>query len=161
MSFVCGYIYIATTVHLASSSHCGNTCFAGSLDAHPCLALERLLTVLQCDEYDVQQEAVFCLEQACADEDLLQLLLSSPVYRPHLLPLARLVERLLRSPSCDVPLSCMRIVSALTSAAKTSGSSSGSGGGGGGDSGRLCELVNMWVEAGITEALDDIQVGIP
>lgn len=125
------------------------------VDAHPCVALECLLTVIHCDEFDVQQEGVFCLEQACADDDLLHLLLACPAYRAHLLPLARQMERLLRSPSCDLPMSCMRIISALTAAAK---SGTGHNSDGCGNSTGLGELVNLWVEAGITEALDDIQV---
>lgn len=135
-------------------------CTVFNLDLHPCVALEHLMATIRCDEFDVQQEGVFCLEQACADEDLLHLLLVSSVYRPQLLPLARQLGRLLRSPSCDVPLSCMRIVGALTAAAKDmdkmnkqNGSSNCNT-----SSGGLMELVNLWVEAGITEALDDIQV---
>jgi hypothetical protein len=111
--------------------------------------LEHLLRALQRDEYDLQHEATLCLEQACLSPALTHALLTSPAYTPELLPLGRVFERLLRVPgSIEVPISVIRIVSALTAAAALLVPARA----------RQVELANLWVEAGITEALDDIQV---
>jgi hypothetical protein len=114
-----------------------------------CVLLEHLLRALQRDEFELQQEATLCLEQASLSHSLTHAMLTSPAYTPELLPLGRVFERLLRVPgSCEVPISVIRTVGALTAAAALLVPSPA----------RQVELANLWVDAGITEALDDIQV---
>lgn len=163
--------------------------------------LDNLLQGIHCDEFELQQEALFALEQACLDADFAHMLTSPTAMGSSssgasasttslttasnlqgvLAPLAREFERLLRVPSSEVPLCVARVVSALTEAHRKHCDSSG------GRSRRLAtkifshtgtlgisqqsffvsfsinhrfDLVHLWVEAGITEALDDIQVMI-
>lgn len=84
---------------------------------------------MQCihsDEFDLQQEAVFALEQACLDTALLHLIVSPSTTASGgvagagpsaaLVSLAGQLERLLRVPSSEVPLCVVRVISALTAA---------------------------------------------
>jgi hypothetical protein len=116
-------------------------------DCNRCLFLDNILSSLQSDEFDLQQEAVFCLEQACKEPRVLHLLLSSSLYTPQQVPVSRQCARLLRVPgSSEVPPSVIRVLNALLATSGSRGS-------------HLQQvLVQQWVDAGITEALDDIQV---
>lgn len=87
-----------------------------STESKPSPILDNLLQCIHSDEFDLQQEAVHALEQACLDPALLQLLASPAHLTSIVAPLARELERLLRVPSSDVPLSVARIVSAITDA---------------------------------------------
>jgi len=85
-------------------------------DDKPSPVLDNLLQCIHSDEFDVQQEAVRALEQACLDTSVLHLLASPALLASIVAPLARELERLLRVPSSDVPLCVARIVSAITDA---------------------------------------------
>lgn len=120
---------------------------AGWSDASPSPLLEHLLRALQRDDFDVQQEATLALEQACLSPACRGMLLAVPQYAAEIAALGMVFERLLRAPgTSDAPISVMRVISALTAAAGELGP------------GRQLELANVWVDVGITEALDDIQV---
>jgi hypothetical protein len=89
-------------------------------DIAPCPLLDNLLQCVHSDEFDLQQEALFALEQGCLDAHLLQLLVSA-TQTAHststlLAPLAQELERLLRVPSAEVPLCVVRIIAAITDA---------------------------------------------
>lgn len=148
-----------------------------SSDSKSSPILANLLECIHSDEFDLQQEAVRALEHACLDASALHLLSSPSQLASTLAPLARELERLLRVPSSDVPLCVARIVSAITDAHSKQCAVSGyvryvfESGWSLMDilltilcvhlslflSGKY-DLVHTWVDAGITEALDDIQV---
>lgn len=92
-------------------------------DVAPCPLLDSLLQCIHSDEFDLQQEAVFALEQACLETYLLRQFVSPPPpasgLNVALVPLAGQLERLLRVPNHDVPLCVVRIISALTQAHRT------------------------------------------
>eukprot|EP01032_Pedospumella_encystans_P011099 gene11099-12932_t len=123
-------------------------------DVTPCPLLDSLLQCIHSDEFDLQQEAIFALEQACLETYLLRQFVcpQSPAsgLNAVLVPLAGQLERLLRVPSSDVPLCVVRIISALTQAHSTHCDETG-------NTSAKYDLVHVWVDAGITEALDDIQ----
>jgi hypothetical protein len=116
-------------------------------ESSPSPVLENIVQALQRDDFDLQHEAALALEQACLSADCKRMLLTVPQYAAQLVTLGRVFEHLLRAPgSGEAPISVMRVIGALTAAAAEIGHSS------------QAELVNLWVEVGITEALDDVQV---
>ena len=131
-----------------------------SIEAVPSIVLDRIcMAFATCDDYDIQQEAVLCLEQACLSAQLKTLLLTEPRYFSQLISFGGVFMRLLRIPgSCEVPIAVIRIINTLTVTAAqynvpTILQSMPSQ-----RSSWQMEIVDIWVASGITEALDDIQV---
>jgi hypothetical protein len=127
--------------------NCSCTLCADRAESSPSPVLENIIQALQRDDFDLQHEAALALEQACLSADCKRMLLTVPQYAAQLVTLGMVFEHLLRAPgSGEAPISVVRVIGALTAAAGEIGHSS------------QAELVNLWVEVGITEALDDVQV---
>jgi hypothetical protein len=132
---------------LTSICPCSCTLCVDRAESSPSPVLENIIQALLRDDFDLQHEAALALEQACLGADCKRMLLTVPQYAAQLVTLGRVFEHLLRAPgSGEAPISVMRVIGALTAAAAEIGHSS------------QAELVNLWVEVGITEALDDVQV---
>ena len=88
------------------------------------------------------------------------MLLTVPAYSNQLSALGSQFERLLRVPgSSEVPTATIRLISALTAQACDIGvNPDATNNTRVGRSKAAVDLVNLWANVGITEALDDIQV---
>ena len=133
----------------------------GHFLSEECPVLERVLAAVLRDEFDIQQEAVRCLEQACLEPGTVTALLQSGASQ--LRVLSQQLQRVLRTGhtgGSDAAQAAVRIIAVLVDGAAGTAAAAGAAEG----KGRLVqleELLQLLVEVGVTEALDDLQVPPP